>query len=331
MPHAPALRPVKAALLLIGATVLWAASFILTKALGDAQRAQDPQAGTWLLSSLSLALRFGGATVVAGLWQARRLGKTTRSEMWQGVGLGVFGGVGIVFQMDGVMHTAASTCAFLTQCYCIFIPLFLVWRHRRWPAKPLAAGCVMVMAGVAILSHVDWTEFRLGRGEAETIISSIFFTAQILWLERETYAGNDSGRMSAVMFAATALVILPVVIASGGTWREGVRLYEARGALGIILFLTLGSTVAAYGIMNAWQRHVGATEAGLIYGCEPLFTAILALFAPAMLAQWTGVAYPNEHISARLLVGGGLIMAANVTVLASKALAGGDNNGTAGC
>jgi len=311
-------RPVLAAALLLAATVFWGTSFILTKTLGDLQRAQDPRAGSWLLASLSLMIRFGGGALLLGVWQARRLAKLTRLEVWQGAGLGIFGGVGILLQMDGVMHTAASTCAFLTQCYCVFIPVFLVWRRREWPAKTLAAGCLMALAGVAILSRIDWATLRVGRGEMETILSSIFFTAQILWLERGIFAPNNSGRMTVVMFAVTALVVTPALLATGHSPREWAALYGSTGALGIALFLTVCCTMGCYGIMNEWQPHVPATEAGMIYCCEPLFTAVFALFLPGWLAGWTGAPSVNEHWDTRLLVGGGLITSANLLVLLRK-------------
>jgi drug/metabolite transporter (DMT)-like permease len=311
-------KPGKAALLLLGATVFWGTSFILTKALADIQRQQAPAANTWLLASLSLVIRFGGGALLTGLWNAGRLRHLTRLELWQGAGLGVFGGVGILLQMDGVMHTEASTCAFLTQCYCVFIPVFLVWRRRRWPAKALALSCAMVLLGVATLSNVNWGQFRIGRGEWETIVSSIFFTAQILWLDRRAFAGNESRRMTVVMFAVTALVVAPALLASGAGPRQWLALYASPAAIGIIIFLTLACTVAAYGIMNEWQPHVPATEAGLIYCCEPLFTAVFALFLPGWLAQWASVPYANEHLNGRLLVGGGLITGANLLALLRK-------------
>ena len=307
-----------AAILLICATVFWGASFVLTKALGGLQSKLDPRASTWLLAALSLVARFGGGAVLTGLWNSRRLGGTTQLELVEGLGLGIFGGAGILLQMDGVMHTEASTCAFLTQCYCIFIPAFLVWRRREWPGKTLAVACVMVLAGVAVLSNVDWGQFRLGRGEWETLASSALFTAQILWLERPKFLNNDSRRMTVVMFAVTALLLTPVVAVNTSGWRQCIALYRPAAALGIIAFLILGSTVVAYSIMNEWQPHVPATEAGLIYCCEPLFTAIFAVFLPGCLSAWAGVAYANERLTWRLAAGGGLITAANLVVLLRK-------------
>jgi len=55
-----------------------------------------------------------------------------------------------------------------------------------------------------------------------------------------------------------------------------------------------------------------ATEAGLIYCAEPVFASVFALFLPAWLAALSGGFYPNETATARLLIGGGLITAANI-------------------
>jgi hypothetical protein len=65
-------------------------------------------------------------------------------------------------------------------------------------------------------------------------------------------------------------------------------------------------------LMNRWHRHVGATLAGLIYCVEPVFTSAYALFLPGLLSAWAGIRYANETLTPHLLVGGGLILAANV-------------------
>jgi hypothetical protein len=64
--------------------------------------------------------------------------------------------------------------------------------------------------------------------------------------------------------------------------------------------------------MNYWQRRVTATEAGLIYCAEPVIASALALFLPALFSVWTNISYANETLTARLLIGGGLITVANI-------------------
>jgi drug/metabolite transporter (DMT)-like permease len=83
-------------------------------------------------------------------------------------------------------------------------------------------------------------------------------------------------------------------------------------AVVIIVALALFCSVGAYLLMNTWQPRVSATEAGLIYTTEPVFTAIYVLFLPAVLARFIGGRYPNESLTTTLVTGGALILAANV-------------------
>jgi drug/metabolite transporter (DMT)-like permease len=305
----------KAAAMLFLATLVWSASFLAMKALAQVQQSALPGAGSWFLSSLSLLIRFGLSALLLWLWNGRKVWDISRLEIWQGTGLGLFCALGLLLQMDGVLYTLASTSAFLTQCYCIFIPLTLALHRRQAPSRKLAFACLMVMCGVAVLAGINWRHFKLGRGEAETIAASLVFTGQILWLERPLFASNRSALSTQVMFAVVALVVLPVAWRSGGGPRHWALAYHSWVALMLVGFLALGCTLAAYGIMNRWQPHVPATEAGLIYCSEPVFTSVLALFLPGWLSRLPGISYADERLLPRLLIGGGLITTANVLVL----------------
>jgi drug/metabolite transporter (DMT)-like permease len=68
-------------------------------------------------------------------------------------------------------------------------------------------------------------------------------------------------------------------------------------------------------MMNRWQQLLPASQASLIYACEPLITSLFTLFIPAWLSRLAAVNYPNEVIGANLLLGGGLVIAANLLVL----------------
>src|SRR6266480_5445677 len=194
-------RRLKAFQMLVVANACWGLSFPATKALALSQQGLLSTHGSWFIASLCVVYRFAIAALILLLLSARSLNRWTRLELEQGLGLGLFAGVGILLQVDGMAYTAASTSAFLTQCYCLLIPLWAAWRERRPPSARVLVSCAMVILGVAVLARVDWQNLRLGRGALETIAASVVFTGQILWLERPKYAGNDVRRFSAVMFA----------------------------------------------------------------------------------------------------------------------------------
>jgi drug/metabolite transporter (DMT)-like permease len=196
----------------------------------------------------------------------------------------------------------------------LFIPLWIASRERRWPAFKVAVCCTMVIAGVAILANVDWRTLRLGRGEWETLLASVFFMGQILWLQRPGYAGNNVSHFSWVMFAVMAVLCIPVALFTAPQAADWFRAYSSPATLAFLGILVLFSTLGGYMLMNHWQRYVTATEAGLIYCVEPVFASALALFLPALFSSWAGIDYANEKVTASLLFGGGLITAANVLI-----------------
>ena len=304
----------KATQMLIVATAFWGLSFPATKALAMTQHDLLPAANSWFIASLCVIYRFAAAALVLSLLSPRSLARFTRLEIEQGLGLGLFGGCGILLQVDGMAYTSASTSAFLTQCYCLIIPLWIALRERRWPAKRIFASCTMVIVGVAVLAQVDWRHARLGRGELETLAASLVFTGQILWLERPKYATNNVRHFSIVMFTVMALVCLPVALLTTRQPADWIRAYSSAPALAFLGVLIFFCTFGGYLLMNHWQRHVTATQAGLIYCIEPVFASAFALFLPAWFSQWSSIEYANEKLTASLLIGGGLITAANVLI-----------------
>jgi drug/metabolite transporter (DMT)-like permease len=320
----------KAIRMLVLCCVFWAVSFPTTKALTLSQQAVVPDASSWFLAALCVAYRFGATALIMALVSARTLPRLTRLEFKQGLGLGLFGGGGILLQVDGLAYTSASVSAFLTQCYCLLIPLWVAWRQRRWPAVRIVAACGLVIAGVAVLADVDWRSLHLGRGELETILASVLFTGQILWLERPEYARNNVNHFSVVMFAVMALLCLPVALLTTAHPADWYRAYGSLQPLTFLGILVVVCTLGGYLLMNHWQRHVTAAEAGLIYCLEPVFASLLALFLPGWFSHWAGLAYANEQVTASLLIGGGLITAANVLVQVPLPLSNGRKPEAAG-
>jgi len=305
--------------MLVLTTALWAVSFPTMKALALAQQQLVPGGSTWLFASLCVACRFGVAAALMLLWCAPTLKRLTWLEVWQGAGLGAFGSAGLLLQMDGLAYTAASTSAFLTQCYALLIPLWVALVERRWPSAVVVASCLMVVAGVAVLSKIDWQTLRLGRGELETLASSVMFTGQILWLQRRVFVRNNANHFSLVMFLVMALCSLPVVGLTAQHPTDCLKAYSTGATVGMLAVLVLPCTLGGYLLMNHWQPRVSAVQAGLIYCVEPVFASLTALFVPAWLSRWANISYANERVGLNLLLGGGLITAANILIAIHQA------------
>lgn len=303
--------------MLLVANLLWGLSFPLVKATGLLHATLVPDGGSWFAAVYTVAPRFLLATLVLLAFRPAVLRGATASEWRQGLILGLSGAAGMLSKNDALQYTAASTSAFLTQFYALLIPAWLAWRVRRLPVPPVWLACGLVLAGVAVLSGfhpfaAGESPLRFGRGEAETLLCSVFFMVQIFALERAEFAGNRTLPITFVMFATEAVLFAGLAFATAPDVAALVRPWQSPAWLGLTAALTVFCTLGAFGLMTAFQPRITATEAGLLYCLEPVFAAALALFLPGWLSVWTGISYANETLTAGLLAGGALITAANV-------------------
>jgi drug/metabolite transporter (DMT)-like permease len=292
--------------------MLWGLSFPAMKALVQTQQCLLPEVGSWFLTALCVTYRFGLAGLLLLPFAFRQFRSIRWREIEQGLVIGLFGGSGILSQMNGLAYTSASTSAFLTQGYCIFIPVWVALASRRWPTLKIFLSIALVVSGVIVLAEINLSSFKLGRGEIETLIASLMFTGQILTLENSRYAENRPLCLTLVMFLATAVLATPIAWFTSPSVSAWWQVYASPAADGFLAIIVLFCTLAAFIIMNTWQKWVSATEAGLIYCAEPVFASVMALFLPEIFSRWAGINYPNENLTLRLIVGGGLITLANV-------------------
>jgi drug/metabolite transporter (DMT)-like permease len=314
MNEAPNFLRRRAVIMLVLANLYWGLSFPLIKSITAMNRALVPDAGNWFIAAAALAPRFLLAAIIVRVFRRRGEGGPTRLEIKQGIGIGLFATAGTFLQTDGLQYTTASTSAFLTQFSAILIPAWLALRHRRNPGAVIWTGCVLVLVGVAILGHFDWHALGFGRGEWETLLCSLFFMGQILWLARPEFAGNRPGPTTVAMFSVEAAAFVTLAAATAPSVRDLGAPWASPTWVALSLALTVVCTVGAFTIMNRWQPRITSTEAGLIYCIEPLFAAIFALFIPGLLSVLAGIQYPNEHVTWSLVVGGTLVTLANILV-----------------
>ncbi len=302
---------------LIYACALWGLSFPAGKALLMVQGAAAPGHSTWLYTAAGMTARFAlaGVIVFAVLSLRGKLRGFTRNEVVQGAGVALFGGLGMLFQLDGLAHTDASTSAFLTQGSVIFIPLITALVTKTFPQRREVLAVLLVVIGVAVLAGFDGTRLSLGRGELETLVAALFFTGHILWLERPRFLHNDASRVSLLMFAGIALLCFPFTWLHDPGLAQAAKSLSSLSAWWFIGILVGPCTLLAFLWMNRWQRHVTATTAGLIYCFEPVFASLQALFLPGVFSGWAGLDYPNETLTLRLVTGGALILLGNLVML----------------
>lgn len=292
---------------LILTCALWGLSFPIVKALHLEQTLRVPGASSAFLAAWIQVARFGLGTLLLLPFVLRL--KPTRNEFRQGLMLALSGGFAMAIQADGLAYTSASTSAFLTQGYCVILPLWACLRARSWPTQKVVIATLLVLMGAAALSGITLHDLRPGRGQLETVFSSFVFTVQILTLENSKYRGNRSLPVTFIMCGGIAALFLPITALLAPNAAALIEVGASWPIASFVLVLALFCSVLAFLLMNHFQPKVTATEAGLIYTTEPLFATIYALFLPALLV---GSAYQNETLTATMVAGGLLIIAANL-------------------
>jgi drug/metabolite transporter (DMT)-like permease len=308
----------QARLMLLGATALWGLSFPLLRGLELAQGDLARGGPSSALAAGDMAIRFLFAAIILLPFYGRELFTITRLEWSQALGLAFFAGAGLYLQTLGLLWTDASVAAFLTQLYALIVPVVIALRDRRWPSPRALVACVLVLLGTALLSPGFLTHFSLAFGEGVILLSTTFFSGQIIWVERPRYAANRAGLVTLIMFGLMGLFFAAIFPLLGGTPAGAARLIPSAGVLVLMTATVLFCTVINYFIMNQWQRWVSATEAGLIYCVEPVIATILASFLPGWISVLTGVTYSNEALGWNLLAGGALIVTAVALVATQR-------------
>jgi drug/metabolite transporter (DMT)-like permease len=259
-------------------------------------------------------VRFFASALILAFFCWRTLIRTTRSELFQGIGLGFFGGMGIILQMIGLSFTSASVSAFLTQTFCIYIPIFVAIRDRKAPPTRVIISTVLMIFGVAVLNTLDFRSIHLGLGEWLTILAAIFFSGQILWLEKPAFQKNNVMNASIIMFLVIAAMSFPLIVVKMHNFGQILAAYRTPGVLILTAVLIFFCTICAFVLMNKWQPFVPATEAAMIYGFEPVWASLFALFLPGLMSAAFFIGYPNETLTWNLIIGGSLILASNLVL-----------------
>lgn len=316
MESAPPARPLRALGMLLLATITAAVGFPLVKVAALLHQRLLPGSGDGFVTAVVAGARFLLPVPVLVGWQFRQgpSGRMTPNEMKQGLSLGLFAATGMIALSDSLRLIPASTSAFFVTLYAVMIPVWLALRHRRMPGPLVWLSGIMVLAGVAILGHIDWRDIKIGRGEAEALLGAVLFMGQVLCLDNKAFAGNRSSQVTLSMFLTMGAVFGGLILATMPNAEALWILGKSPAWLSLTFLLAFPATLAPILVANAWQPKIAATQAGIIYSIEPVFGSIFAVLLPSWLSRWTGVAYANESATHSLLIGGGLITLANILI-----------------
>ncbi|WP_316844134.1 DMT family transporter [Pedobacter psychrodurus] len=269
-------------LLLILGTAFWGISFSVTKlAIGQNQ------------SALFLFYRFLLATMVLSVVFWKYVKTLNINSIKTGAALAVPLMLGIYLQTLGITHTSASQCSFVAGITVVMIPVFKLIIYKKAAPLKIWLATVVALIGLSVISIKE--NFNIGIGDLYTITGAFFFAVYLIQIERESKTRNIIPTI-VPMFATCALLTFLLTLSQENIiWVPQGNIFWMG-----ILYCAIFSTAYMYTISNISQKYISAERVSIIYLFEPVFGAFAAHFIL------------GEHISSRLLIGGGLIFMATV-------------------
>ncbi len=234
-----------------------------------------------------------GMWVIARRWSS--LGALTRREIRLTVIAGVFLGLHFATWIPSLTLTtiAASTALVATQP--IWAAL-IAWATGVRIASRVWIGIAIAFSGVIVLTGVDLSVDPAHLwGDALALVGAVFSAAYVSVAERVRKT-VDTSTMTFVLYAVSAVTILPLVLIFG---QELVG-FDAQ-AWALILAVTLGAQLLGHSMMTRVLSSTSATVVSLAILFEmPGATLVAAL--------WLGQVPPLALLPAAALILAGLVI-----------------------
>ena len=262
---------------LLGVTAAWGSTFFLLKDVVERVPVSD-----------FLAVRFALAAVAVWLLAPHSVRRLTPTQRRHGVALGLIYGAAQLLQTFGLQHTSASVSGFVTGMYVVFTPLLGALLLRARIGRTVWVAVALATAGLGFLSLQG---FAIGGGEALTLASALLYGAHIVGL------GAWSSARSAMGLTVVQLLTITVVCGVGAV-PGGLILPQTGGDWVALVYMALVAGALALLVQTWAQAHLAPTRAAIIMTMEPVWAALFA------------VLFGGERLGPRVLLGGGLVLAA---------------------
>ncbi len=270
-----------ATLALLAMTASWGSTFFLIKDLLDRLPVLD-----------FLAVRFAVGTLTLFVLFPRALGRLSPHARRQAVVLGLLYGLAQITQTTGLAHTPASVSGFITGLYVICTPLLAAPLLRQRIGAATWGAVLLAVSGLAVLTL---TGLSVGYGEALTLVAAVLYALHIVGLGAWSTAGEAMG-MSIVQLAVITVLCFVV------TAPDGIQLPANPADWASLLYMAVFAAGLAIAGQTWAQAHLPPTRSAIIMSMEPVFAAFFA------------VLLGGEHLTLRMLVGGGMVVTAMLVV-----------------
>ncbi|MDF2095166.1 DMT family transporter [Aquibaculum arenosum] len=284
--------PIQGPLLLAAAVLLWGTAGVASKAVNGIEPVSPVSIVFYrLLFCLPLLLVYGWTRYGARLLAVRR-------EHWLAVFvLALTTACYQVFYFAAVQEAGVTLATFVSlggAPFLVALLAALVLKER--PSRGVLIALLLAVPGALLLVGLPRQELADGDPLLGTLLASCaaFSYAAFALQSRVVANSYDPVQLVLLAFGGALILVLPLAL------HQGLAVPSSLAAWGLLIYIGLLPTAAAYLLFFAGLREASATLAGLLTVLEPLAAAVLAwlLF--------------GERLGLAGLLGAGLILLALV-------------------
>ena len=264
---------IKGVLILLVTAVIWGSSFVSQSVGAEAVEPFTFMAVRTLMGACFL-LPF---IIVRDKISAKNLSKQdlfirkrqNMKTIAYGVPVGIVLAVATNIQQYAFNYSTAGKIAFVTAMYMFFVPIAGLFMKKKLPLDIWI--CVIAgFVGLYFLCFKHEDTFVVNKGDVLALICAVFFTAQILLLEK--YARLCDGiKLSCVeFFTAGTITFILMLIFNHPTWAAIKQCAPS------LLYSGIMSCGIAYTLQVVGQKYCEATIASLLMCMESVFAVLSA-------------------------------------------------------
>lgn len=250
-------KQLRADLMLMGITVFWGGSYILTKI------------GLGSLQPFNLtAIRFIIAFLVSAAVFHKHLFRADKKVLQYAFILAVIL-FGVFISMTfGLQYTSASNAGFLVSLSVVFIPILSFLLLKQKVERRVIISIGFAVFGIAMLTLNS--RFMIGLGDFLCILCALLFAAHVV------VTGVFTRHTDSIALGVLQLGFVGVMSTVFSMFTERIKLPDSFASWFAVLALSILCTAVGYIVQTTAQQHTSASHTGLILSLEPVFSAVFA-------------------------------------------------------
>lgn len=261
-------------------SIVWGGGFIATSAALD----------TFAPFTI-LAIRFLCSSILASIVCFPTWKTWKNQNIWVCIKAGIILAVAFAFQTIALETTTTSNNAFLTATNVIFVPFLLGILYKQTLKNKQWFISILCIIGIGLLTLKNGFS-NVTIGDFYSLVGAVFFALHMIYIEKHHKQIDVIPFMCIQIFTAGILSLVGAILF------ETFPINISSSAINSMVFLTLGSTLFAYGSQIFAQTKVSASSTAMILSLESVWACIFSII------------FLKEQLNGSMIIGICLILTA---------------------